>query len=247
MKRSISVFQVLQDCLGTLESAVTELLEVLPELTSRFDILLIDAGSTDETFEAARDLARSYPQVRIVRQPLQPGLTTSLRKALTQAQGEVILLRDEHCEAEIHDLRKLWRLIDEYAAVIGRAANQRPAAPQSWAQKLCAWGLRRGAANGGAAMDSSPLQLLHRQVADRLWTGEFQPEEMAARLSRSGYRWTEIEVRRSGTIIAGGELREAGAVAGRIDMVRADQAVAGPSEPKRSRRLERLKRFALEE
>lgn len=247
MKRSISVFQVLQDCLGTLEPAVTELLEVLPELTSRFDILLIDAGSADETFEVARDLARSYPQVRIVRQPLQPGLTSALRKALAQTQGELILLRDEHCEAEIHDLRKLWRLIDEYAAVIGQAASERPSARRSWTQRLCDWSLRRATSGTAAGIDSSPLQLLHRQVAERLWTSDFQPEEMVTRLSRSGYRWTEIEIRRSATIVASSDPWGALVGSGRSEIVRTDRPSSGPSEPKRSRRLERLKRFALEE
>ena len=246
MKRSISVFQVLQDCITTLEPAVTELLDVLPDLTSRFDILLIDAGTTDETFEVARDLARSFPQVRIVRQTLQPGLASSLRKALSHSQGEVILLRDEHCEAEIQDLRKMWRLVDEYAAVIGKAAAERPAGKRSWKQRLGDWGLGRGDSDA-VACDSTPLHLMHRQVAERLWAGDVELCDLPDRLSRSGYRWTELELRRSGTISSEFDRLGEPAAGRRIDILRTDGADTRPSQPKRTRQLDRLKRFALGE
>ncbi|MGE0607767.1 MAG: glycosyltransferase family 2 protein [Pirellulales bacterium] len=244
MKRSISVFQVLQDCITTLEPAVTELLEVLPELSPRFEVLLIDAGSTDETFEVARDLARSYPQVRIVRQSLQPGLAASLRKALSHSQGEVILLRDEHCETEVHDLRKMWRLIDQYAAVVGRPAALRPAGSgkRSWKQKLSDWGLGRGSATA-ASCDSTPLHLLHRQVAERLWTSDFAWDEQRAKLSQSGYRWTEIEVRRSSSICSEFDRLGQQIISRRIEIARTDEGTSRPSEPKRIKRSEQIRRF----
>ncbi len=246
MKRSISVFQVLQDCITTLEPAVTELLEVLPDLTARFEVLLIDAGSTEETFDVARDLARSYPQVRIVRQNLQPGLAASLRKALSYSQGELILLRDEHCEAEVHDLRKMSRLSDEYAAVIGRPAAERSSSKRSWTQKLCDWGLGRGDGNG-TTFASTPLHLMHRQVAERLWTSDFELADLAERLSRSGYRWTEIEIRRSGSICSEFDRLGEPVASRRIEIARTDVGSSRPSEPKRLKRSEQIKRFVREE
>ena len=38
------------------------LLEVLPELTPRWDVLVMDNGSTDATVEVAHELVGRYPQ-----------------------------------------------------------------------------------------------------------------------------------------------------------------------------------------
>ena len=63
MKPSVTVLLPVYNAQHRLERQVAEILDVLPELTSRFELMIIDDGSTDDSFEVARHLALKYPQV----------------------------------------------------------------------------------------------------------------------------------------------------------------------------------------
>ena len=57
MKPSVTVLLPIHNAQHRLERQVAEILDVLPELTSRFELLIIDDGSTDDSFEVARHLS----------------------------------------------------------------------------------------------------------------------------------------------------------------------------------------------
>jgi glycosyltransferase involved in cell wall biosynthesis len=95
----------------TLESAVSEILEVLPELGGRrFEVCVVDDGSTDDTWQLADELATRYPQVRVVRHARAFGLARVIEAALQATRAEVIMLAGELYQNTPDDLRTLWRL-----------------------------------------------------------------------------------------------------------------------------------------
>lgn len=77
---------------GGLESQLERVLEILPELTDRFDVVIVDDGSTDDTHEVARDLARRYPQVEVVRHPTVRGMDQAIKSGIAKAQTDVVLV-----------------------------------------------------------------------------------------------------------------------------------------------------------
>ena len=66
---------------NTLRGEVESLLEVLPELTDRFEIIVVDDGSSDHTWEAAAELSRKFPQVRVMRNEHPLGRAAALDAA----------------------------------------------------------------------------------------------------------------------------------------------------------------------
>jgi hypothetical protein len=250
VKRSLSVFVPIHDTYRWLDSIVSELLEVLPELTPRFEVLLLDDGDAGDghAVETGHELALRYPQVRVVRPALATGRAATLRAGLSRSQGEVVLLWSDGCLIEPHGFRKLWRMINEYAAVIAHAT---PAAKSrgGWAQRLASWGMRGAESNPKAS--ASGLYLLHRQVAERLWTEAASHEELPAALSRRGYRWCELELRPAGASRPEPTLAEVGLSRG--DHLRADRAASTASsgrraaDARRPKYLSRLRDFALGE
>ena len=110
MNTSLSVLLPVHNAQAKLQRRVAEVLDVLPELTGSFDVLIIDDGSTDETPDVACDLAMQYPQVRVVRHPIRLGLSESVQTGLDHTDGDIVVVGDEQHGIRPADLRKLWSL-----------------------------------------------------------------------------------------------------------------------------------------
>lgn len=110
MNDSLSLVVPVRDAEGTLVGQIHHLLELLPDLTSRFEILVVDDGSSDHTVDLARDLAREYPQVKLLRHAVPLGTAAALRTALKAAGGETIVVLEEAGPVRAADLRQLWSL-----------------------------------------------------------------------------------------------------------------------------------------
>jgi glycosyltransferase involved in cell wall biosynthesis len=92
MKASLSVLLPVHNAQSTVGDAIGRLLEVLPELTNRFEIIVIDDGSSDATCEVADDWARHYPQVSFFRQATLSGWQAAIVKHAWRARGEYLML-----------------------------------------------------------------------------------------------------------------------------------------------------------
>ena len=66
MSSSISVILPVRNLQYELALRVDRLLEILSELSTDFEILIIDYGSFDQTPEIAAELSASFPQVKMV-------------------------------------------------------------------------------------------------------------------------------------------------------------------------------------
>jgi glycosyltransferase involved in cell wall biosynthesis len=94
----------------TLEASVSEILEVLGELTGHVELCVLDDGSTDETAEVAHEMAARYPQVASIRHPVRLGLAEAIETAFDHAPGDIALVGDEQYSLDADDLRTLWRV-----------------------------------------------------------------------------------------------------------------------------------------
>jgi glycosyltransferase involved in cell wall biosynthesis len=94
---------------SALEAQVERVLDILPDLTDRFDVLIIDDGSTDETMEVARDLAVRYPQVGAIRHAERLGTAEAIQTGLNYAAGDVVLVHSGEGAIDPDELRKVWQ------------------------------------------------------------------------------------------------------------------------------------------
>jgi hypothetical protein len=100
---------------ATLQSDVQRVLEVLPELTSRFEVLIVDDGSSDATYEVATEFARDYPQVIVRRQAEPLGWSTTVARHASKARGDFLMIHSGG-RVEPADIAGLWRLRQGIAA-----------------------------------------------------------------------------------------------------------------------------------
>jgi glycosyltransferase involved in cell wall biosynthesis len=116
---------------GILHSAVVDLRERLDPFPAGYEIVLAENGSRDRTVEVAEELARKYPEVRLVRSG-EPNYGLALRKGILAARGELVICEEiDLCDVEFH--REAIALLEtsEFDLVIGSkliqgAADQRP-------------------------------------------------------------------------------------------------------------------------
>ena len=128
MERSLSALLPVENAQSSLVDTVSRILEVLPELTENFELVIIDDGSTDATIEVADELVAQYPQVRVVHHGDRQGRAAALKSGVRRSTGDVVFVADDDCRLPMAEVAKLWKAIDNHQVVLGRAVERRPGA-----------------------------------------------------------------------------------------------------------------------
>src|SRR5208337_5440566 len=92
LNRSLTVVLPVRDAQSTLAATVTQVLEMASDLSERFELLIIDDGSSDATSEVAQELSRRFPQIRTLRNSEALGEEAALRAGFGQSRGEVVFV-----------------------------------------------------------------------------------------------------------------------------------------------------------
>jgi glycosyltransferase involved in cell wall biosynthesis len=108
LNRSLSVLLPVHNVQATLQADVGRMLDVLPELTGDFDLLIIDDGSTDATSEVAHELATQFPQVRFHRHSRRRGVEAALRDGLAQTKSPVVLAHNGQSQIDPAEVMRVW-------------------------------------------------------------------------------------------------------------------------------------------
>jgi len=141
LERSLTVLLPVQNTQARLATTVQHLLDVLPELTHQFEVLIVDDGATEAASETAHDLAKDFPQVRVVHQGGPSNREAAVRVGLERSQGDVVMLGEPDCESRIHDIVRLWRAVDAGNRSFGPSL---PASPRKPAVDAAGFRMLRG-------------------------------------------------------------------------------------------------------
>ena len=90
----LSVFFPAYNDSGTIASMVIRAVQAASELTPDFEVIVVNDGSADATAEIADELARTYPQVRVVHHPTNRGYGGALQTGFRSATKELIFYTD---------------------------------------------------------------------------------------------------------------------------------------------------------
>jgi glycosyltransferase involved in cell wall biosynthesis len=73
---------------------VIQAVKVAGRLTSDFEVIVVNDGSSDSTREIADELARTYPQVRVVHHPRNRGYGGAVRSGFAAATKSLVAYTD---------------------------------------------------------------------------------------------------------------------------------------------------------
>jgi glycosyltransferase involved in cell wall biosynthesis len=107
---TLSVVLPVRNAESSLRGQVDKLLEILPDLTHQFELLIVDDGSTDHTPDIVQDIQAVFPQVRYTRHAKSPKAQRAADTGISQCRGEVVIVQDEATEVRPSDIKRLWEM-----------------------------------------------------------------------------------------------------------------------------------------
>jgi dolichol-phosphate mannosyltransferase len=110
-----------------IEKLIQRLTQLLDQaIPSRYELIIIDDDSPDQTWKFALNLSGRYPQLRVMRRQTQRGLSTAVIRGWQVAQGHILGVIDADLQHPPETLIELWEHINAGAdlAVASRHVNQ---------------------------------------------------------------------------------------------------------------------------
>ena len=112
-KPGLSVFFPAYNDSGTIASLVITALQAARELTSDFEVIIVNDGSADATAQIADELARTYPEVRVVHHPSNRGYGGALRSGFEAATRDLVFYTDGDAQYDPKEMAVLWAAFDD--------------------------------------------------------------------------------------------------------------------------------------
>jgi glycosyltransferase involved in cell wall biosynthesis len=104
----LSIFFPAYNDSGTIASMVMRAVQTAAKLTSDYEVLIINDGSADATPQIADELARMYPEVRVVHHAVNRGYGGALQSGFKSATRELIFYTDGDAQYDPAELEALW-------------------------------------------------------------------------------------------------------------------------------------------
>lgn len=189
-----------------------ELHEVLSASGRSYEIVFVDDGSTDATFERLRALHERDPAVRIVKFRSNFGQSAAMKAGFDHAEGEIVVTMDADLQNDPHDIPRLLEKmeVDDLDVVCGWRYNRHDPFSKKIFSK-CANALRKTLTHetihdSGCTLRAyrrecvNDLELygeLHRYIpAMLLWkgyhVGELQTNHRDRSFGQSKYNWARL-------------------------------------------------------
>ena len=119
-KPGLSVFFPAYNDSGTIASMVIRAVQTAAQLTEDYEVIVVNDGSADATAEVAEELARTYPNVRVVHHESNRGYGGALQTGFRSATKELVFYTDGDAQYDPTELEVLWgRLTPEVDVVTG--------------------------------------------------------------------------------------------------------------------------------
>jgi dolichol-phosphate mannosyltransferase len=180
-----------------IRAAVAEADAALSALGIRHEILIVDDGSSDDTYALACAAARGRARVRVLRHARNRGYGAALRTGFSAARHERIAFTDADCQFHLADLATLLALSDHYPVVAGYRIDRQ----DCWRRRFFSWGynvLARALLGTGVRDCDCALKAFQREALRCLLPqsdGFFVNTEMLTRARRLGLEIVEVGVR----------------------------------------------------
>jgi glycosyltransferase involved in cell wall biosynthesis len=103
---------------GTIASLVIKAVQAAARLTSDFEVIVVNDGSADDTAVILDELARTYPQLKVVHHSRNRGYGAALRTGFATATKDLIAYTDGDGQYDPAEVELLWRHLSADADMV---------------------------------------------------------------------------------------------------------------------------------
>ena len=111
--KGLSIFFPAYNDSGTIASLVITALQTARTLTPDHEVIVVNDGSRDGTADILNELARIYPEVRVVHHETNRGYGGALRTGFATASRELVFYTDGDAQYDPSEMSALWRRFDD--------------------------------------------------------------------------------------------------------------------------------------
>jgi glycosyltransferase involved in cell wall biosynthesis len=109
----LSVFFPAFNDSGTIASMVIRARQAAAQLTPDYEIIVVNDGSHDATPAVVEELARVWPDVRVVHHQVNRGYGAALRSGFAAATKDLIFYTDGDAQYDPAEMTRLWERLTE--------------------------------------------------------------------------------------------------------------------------------------
>lgn len=123
MDKSLSVIVPAYNEEKNLENTIKSLLKIIPDYCKKYEIIIINDGSLDQTFQIAKSHSKKNKHIKVLDNKVNMGMGISYWKGVKTAVNEYVILVWGDCAHTDSSLRKILRLLGKYDVVIPNYTN----------------------------------------------------------------------------------------------------------------------------
>lgn len=117
-----------------------ELKEVLDGLDKKYEIIFVDDGSTDNSYEKMREIAERDESFKIVKLRTNFGQSSALQAGFDTSKGDIVVSIDSDLQNDPKDIPKLLKKLEEgYDLVSGWRQERKDSLSKKFFSKVADW------------------------------------------------------------------------------------------------------------
>jgi glycosyltransferase involved in cell wall biosynthesis len=181
---------------AVLPAALEEAVIALEDLCERWELLIVDDGSTDRTPEILAEWSARDPRIRVVTQERNLGYSKALIRGFAECRYEAIFYTDADAQFDLHDIADLYPGLKD----VDMVAAYRVGRQDRWIRFVTSavYNLLQGWLLGIRVRDvNCAFKLFRRSFFDAVHLssdGFLIDAELYARARVAGLRWAQVGV-----------------------------------------------------
>ncbi len=176
--------------------ALDEATAALDELCERFEIVMVDDGSTDRTAQILAERAERDPRVRVFTQTPNQGYSKALIRGFHAAEMDAVFYTDADAQFDLREIARLYPHLADHDMVTGIRVHRQD--PPVRLLTSAVYNRLQGLLLGIRVRDvNCAFKLFRRSFFDRVELtsdGFLIDAELYARAKRAGLTWTQVGV-----------------------------------------------------
>jgi glycosyltransferase involved in cell wall biosynthesis len=115
----LSIFFPFWNEQDNIETVITKAIKVAEKVAMKWEIIMVDDGSSDKTLEIARRLAQKDPRLLVISHEKNRGYGAALKTGLSKAKYNLVVFNDGDSQFDLSEVTKFLERIGNADMVIG--------------------------------------------------------------------------------------------------------------------------------